>query len=612
MRIVDLSVPTGPGPGEPLPPTIDYEDHERSAPLLAQIFGCEPSDLPDGQGWASETVTLITHAGTHVDAPWHYFPTSGGERARTIDELPLDWFLRPGVRLDVRETPWGERIEVPALEAALAAAGHTLAPFDIVLLWTGAERAWDTAEYFNAGSGLTRASTTWLLEQGVKVIGTDAWGLDRPLMALRAEFEQTGDASILWEAHRAGIDREYCQIEKLHNLGALPRRDRLHRLLPARQGRRRLRRLVPRRRDPRVTPDPDRFAALLCGYCLDVQPGQQVLVRSTTLAAPLLLALQREILEREAWPALRTALPGQGEGYWAAARDVHLDSLSPGEQAETETADCLLTIQAPENTSELAAVDPARLARAARARAPVRELAMQRRWCGTLWPTAAGAQQAGMATSAFAALVERALFLDRDDPVAAWGELRAHQARLIDRLAGASELRIEAEGTDLRLSVAGRTWVNSDGRRNMPSGEVFTGPVEDSAEGRIRFTIPSSPRGVAVEGIELEFRAGQVVEARAGRGEAYLRETLATDAGATRLGEIGIGTNFGIDRPVGAILFDEKIGGTVHLAVGRSYPETGGTNESAVHWDMICDLRDGGRLSADGVTVLSDGRFVDE
>jgi kynurenine formamidase len=222
VRIVDLSVPTGPGPGEPLPPTIDYEDHARSAPLLAQIFGCEQSDLPDGQGWASETVTLITHAGTHVDAPYHYFPTTAGERARTIDELPLDWFLRPGVRLDVRGTPWGERIEVAQLEAALAAAGHTLAPYDIVLLWTGAERAWDTAEYFNAGSGLTRASTTWLLEQGVKVIGTDAWGLDRPLMALRAEFEQTGDASILWEAHRAGIDREYCQIEKLHNLGALP------------------------------------------------------------------------------------------------------------------------------------------------------------------------------------------------------------------------------------------------------------------------------------------------------------------------------------------------------------------------------------------------------
>jgi aminopeptidase len=361
-----------------------------------------------------------------------------------------------------------------------------------------------------------------------------------------------------------------------------------------------------------MVPDPQLFAALLCGYCLDVQPGQQVLVRSTTLAAPLLLALQREILERGAWPALRTALPGQTEGYWAAARDVHLDSLAPGEQAETETADCLLTIQAPENTSELAGVDPARLARAARTRAPVRELALQRRWCGTLWPTAAGAQQAGMSSGDFAEFVQRALFLDRDDPVAAWGALRKQQARLIDRLAGASELRIEAEGTDLRLGVAGRTWVNSDGRRNMPSGEVFTGPLEDSAEGRIRFTIPSSPRGVAVEGIELEFRAGEVVDARADRGGDYLRETLATDPGASRLGEIGIGTNGGIDRAVGAILFDEKIGGTVHLAVGHSYPETGGTNESAVHWDMICDLRAGGRLSADGDPVIEYSGSVEE
>jgi len=267
-------------------------------------------------------------------------------------------------------------------------------------------------------------------------------------------------------------------------------------------------------------PDPDRFAALLAGYCLDVQPGDQVLVRSTTLAAPLLLALQRHVLEREAWPVLRTALPGQGEGWWAAARDRQLDGLSPAERADTEGSDCLLTIQAPENTSELAGVDPARMARAARARAALRETAMQRRWCGTLWPTPAGGQQAGMSTGAFAAFVERALFLDREDPVAAWGELRERQARLIERLAPADELRIEAEGTDLRLRVGERTWINSDGRRNMPSGEVFTGPLEDSAEGRIRFTIPSSPRGVEVEGIELEFSGGRVVAARADRGEA--------------------------------------------------------------------------------------------
>ena len=356
--------------------------------------------------------------------------------------------------------------------------------------------------------------------------------------------------------------------------------------------------------------EPAAFAALLCDYCLEASPGQQVVVRSTTLAAPLLLELQRALLEREAWPLLRTALPEQEPGFWAAARDAQLDGFAPAELAEAEATDASIAIQAPENTRALAGVDPARLARAARARAPIREAALRRRWCSTLWPTPAGAQQAGMATPEFAAFVRRATFLDRDDPIAAWRELRDAQAALVERLSRASEIRIEAEGTDLVLSVAGRTWINSDGRRNMPSGEVFTGPVETSAEGRIRFGVPSSPRGVEVAGIELELREGVVVAARADRGDDVLQATLATDDGARRLGEIGIGTNPGIDRPVGAILFDEKIGGTVHLAVGRSYPETGGTNESAVHWDMICDLRGGGRLSADGETISENGVFA--
>jgi aminopeptidase len=355
--------------------------------------------------------------------------------------------------------------------------------------------------------------------------------------------------------------------------------------------------------------DPAAFARLLCGYCLDAQPGQQVVVRSTTLAAPLLLAVQRELLERGAWPLLRAELPGAAEAWWDAAQDAHVDGFPPAELAEVEATHASLTIQAPENATALVGVDPARIARAARARAPIREAAMRRRWCGTLWPTPAGAQLARMGSSEFARFVRRATFLDHDDPAAAWGELRALQARLIERLGRARELHIEADGTDLRLSVAGRTWVNSDGKRNMPSGEVFTGPVEDSAEGRIRFTVPSSPRGVEVAGIELEFSAGRVVAARAERGQEYLLAMLDTDAGARALGEIGIGTNTGIDRPVGAILFDEKIGGTVHLALGRSYPETGGTNASAVHWDMICDLRGGGRLSADGEVIQEDGGF---
>ena len=216
-----------------------------------------------------------------------------------------------------------------------------------------------------------------------------------------------------------------------------------------------------------------------------------------------------------------------------------------------------------------------------------------------------------MATADFAAFVRRALFLDRDDPVAAWRDLAARQARLIERLARARELRIEGEGTDLRLSVAGRIWVNSDGRRNMPSGEVFTGPIESSADGRIRYDVPSSPRGVEVSGIELEFRAGHVVSARADRGDEVLQAMLATDDGARVLGEIGIGTNFGVDRSVGSVLVDEKIGGTVHLALGSAYPESGGLNRSALHWDMICDLRSGSEVYADGELVYREGRFVE-
>jgi aminopeptidase len=356
--------------------------------------------------------------------------------------------------------------------------------------------------------------------------------------------------------------------------------------------------------------NPDAFATLLTDYCLEVRPQQQVLVQSTTLAEPLLLALQRAVLERDAWPLIRPTFPEQEAQFWAAAREGHLDSFPPSALTEAEGIDGFLRIDAPANTRALAAVDPARLARAARAREPVREATLARRWCSTIWPTPAGAQQAGMSTAEYDAYLARTLFLDQDDPVAAWSSLSASQAQLISRLSRSSELHIEGEGTDLTLDVSGRTWVNSDGRRNMPSGEVFTGPVETSASGRIHYSIPTSPRGLEVAGISLEFREGVVVSARAERGDDVLQAMLASDDGARRLGEIGIGTNLGVDRAIGSTLVDEKMGGTVHLALGRSYPETGGTNESAVHWDMICDLRQGGRLSADGEPILVDGRFV--
>jgi aminopeptidase len=356
--------------------------------------------------------------------------------------------------------------------------------------------------------------------------------------------------------------------------------------------------------------DPAAFARLLCDWCLGVGDGDQVLVRSTTAAEPLLLALQQAILERGGWPFLRVTLPGQDRGFLEAAGDRQLDELPSLTRAEYGEMDAHLSIGAPFNTRELAGIDPERSARLRRTMLPTYDLRRGKPWCVTLWPTSAQAQEAGMSDAEFAAFLNRALLLDRADPVAGWQAVHDRQAVLIDRLAQASELRIEAEGTDLRLRVEGRTWRNSDGKRNMPSGEVFTGPHEDSANGTVRFTIPAVTGGTRLENIELTFRDGEVVSARAQRGDRALQAALATDEGARRLGEIGIGTNFGIDRPVGSILLDEKIGGTVHLALGRSYAETGGTNQSALHWDLVCDLRASGRLTADGETLLENGRFA--
>jgi aminopeptidase len=357
-------------------------------------------------------------------------------------------------------------------------------------------------------------------------------------------------------------------------------------------------------------PNPAAFAALLCDWCVGAQPGDQVLVRFTPESLALGRAVHSALLERGAWPLMGFSHGVFARDFYLHARPEQLDAHAPLALAEAQDADALIQIDAPANTMALAGVDPAVIARVARGRRPVSEAQLKLRWCGTLWPSSALAQQARMNDDDYAAFVERALFLDRPDPVAAWRALSEQQTRLVDRLTPVHEIRIEAPGTDLTLHVDGRTWINSDGRHNMPSGEVFTGPIEDSAEGTVHFTIPSSPRGVEVRDVRLWFEAGRVVEATAETGQAYLDASLQTDDGARFLGEIGIGTNTGIDRPTGSILFDEKMAGTVHLALGRSYPETGGTNDSALHWDLICDLRDEGRLSIDGQVLNENGGFV--
>jgi aminopeptidase len=276
---------------------------------------------------------------------------------------------------------------------------------------------------------------------------------------------------------------------------------------------------------------------------------------------------------------------------------------------EAETADARIRIAAETDTRSMSRVDPARQATVDRARDPVRQASRRKRWVLTQYPTAAYAADAGMTLPEYEAYVCSAMFLDRPAPVAAWQELGRRQARLVDAMSPVRTIQIEAEGTDLTLSVAGRTWINSDGRRNMPSGEIFTGPIEASARGRMRSSFPVCRGGREVAGIALEFEAGRVVSARAQAGEEYLLSMLDLDPGARRLGELGLGLNEGINRFTGSILYDEKIGGTIHLALGQSYPETGGTNESALHWDLIVDLRTNGRIIADGDVVMENGKW---
>lgn len=349
-----------------------------------------------------------------------------------------------------------------------------------------------------------------------------------------------------------------------------------------------------------AAPDPGAFARLLCDWCLEPGSGEQVLVATTTLASAPALALHGELLSRGAWPLLRIAPPQAQADFYTRAAEEQIDRFAPLELLELQHADAWLRIDAPANTHALAGVDPALVARAQRARAALQRARLALRWCATLWPTPALAQQAAMSERDYGAFVTRALFLDRENPAGAWAELSARQQALVERLSVAREVRIETERSDLRLRVDGRRWVNSDGRRNMPSGEVFTGPVEDSAQGTIFFDVASHARGTTVAGVQLRFEGGRVVSARAQQGQAALDAALATDPGARVLGELGIGTNPGIDRPTGSTLLDEKIAGTVHLALGNSYPQTGGVNVSALHWDLICDLRAGGRLSVDG------------
>jgi aminopeptidase len=367
--------------------------------------------------------------------------------------------------------------------------------------------------------------------------------------------------------------------------------------------------------DPRI----QRWAETLTRYCLYVQPGETVLIQATELAAPLVRAVYREILRAGGHPLPRIILPELTEMLLKEGSDAQITYHSPIDAALAETVNARLTISSEVNVRALANVDPARQALLQQSGGDIRRRYREReqegtfKWCGTLYPTQAFAQNAGMSLDELTEFVFEACFLNDEHPAERWRELGVRQQRYVDWLKGKERVRIVGRETDLTLSIAGRTFINSDGKRNFPSGEFFTGPVEDSAEGTIRYTIPSAFGGRVVQDIRLRFEKGVVVEATAAQGQEFLEQMLRLDDGARRLGEFAFGNNFGITRGISNTLFDEKIGGTVHLALGSSYPETGGLNKSSLHWDMVCDLRPeagGGEVWVDDTLFLKDGKLL--
>ena len=347
------------------------------------------------------------------------------------------------------------------------------------------------------------------------------------------------------------------------------------------------------------------LAQILVRYSTKVTKGDVCIVQGTTTAEPLVLAVYEEVLRAGGLPILQMTPDEAQASFFGLASDEQLDWIPPTAEWAAENADVRIAIMADANARALSQVDPKKQARSSKARKGLMDTSMKRsaagdyRWVLTLFPTHAYASEAAMSLAAYEDFYYAACLATDDDPVTAWQRQSDEVNRLSEWMSGKEEVHITAPGTDVKLNVSGRTWLPCSGSHNMPDGEFFTGPVEDSVEGEVAFSFPASYGGREVSGVKFRFEGGKVVDASADRGEDFLIEMLDTDDGARRLGELGIGTNYGIATGTKEILLDEKIGGTVHMAIGVSYPESGGTNDSAVHWDMVCDLR-AGRLDHRG------------
>jgi aminopeptidase len=340
------------------------------------------------------------------------------------------------------------------------------------------------------------------------------------------------------------------------------------------------------------------------------------MIQSKISCAPLVREVYKEALIAGAHPMIFNNLEDNVEMLLKYGSDEQLSYVPPHTLELIKTVDAYLTIWGEENTKSLTNIDPSRMKLRSQAMAEYSKIYMERmgsgslRWCGTQFPTNGSAMDAEMSLSEYEDFVYAAGHIDSGDPVAHWMKVHDEQERLVEILNTKSEFEVIAKDTHLKLSTKGRTWENCDGRVNFPDGEVFTSPVENSMNGHVRYTYPAIYGGREVEDITVTFKDGKVVDAKAAKGEEYLLQMLDMDEGSRFVGEFAIGTNYDIQQFTKNILFDEKIGGTIHIAVGAGMPECGSTNVSSLHWDMICDMKDGGEIYADGELIYKDGKLI--
>ncbi|MCB0602548.1 MAG: aminopeptidase [Saprospiraceae bacterium] len=359
----------------------------------------------------------------------------------------------------------------------------------------------------------------------------------------------------------------------------------------------------------------NRYAQLLTQYCLDLKKGDQVYVRSTTLAEPLVREVWKEGLRLGANMVIDLDFAEKDAIYFAEADDDQLAWIDPGYAHAVNHFDAYLVIRAPFNLKDERIREKEKLTKRKSATAPVNEVYFSRTGSGAMrrtlcqYPTQAAAQEAGMTLSEYQDFVYTACRLFDDDPRNSWLQVREMQQEVVNYLNGCKQVQYLTPATDITFSVASRTWINSDGRANMPSGEVFSAPVEDSVQGNIYFSYPSVFLGQSVQGITLSVKDGWIEKWDAETGREVLDQVFAIE-GSRRFGEVAIGTNYNIQQPTRNILFDEKIGGSIHMAVGQSYYQCGGKNQSAIHFDMITDMRNEGRILADGRCIYENGQFL--